>query len=71
MKQESSPSPLKYLQDLLSVEDVARILQLKQSTVRAYAERGSMPCVRVGNRLRFLPSDVGAWIERRHAKGGN
>jgi excisionase family DNA binding protein len=71
MKLPGSPSPPSYLQTLLSVEDVARLLQLKPSTVRAYAERGSMPCVRVGNRLRFLPSDVGAWIEQRHAKGGS
>ena len=58
------------LQELLAVEDVARILKLKVSTVRAYAERGSLPCVRLGNRLRFLPSDVGLWIAQRHSKGG-
>ena len=45
------------------------MLQLRPSTVRAYAERGSLSCVRVGNRLRFRPSDVNLWIERRHSKG--
>lgn len=54
---------------LLTVEDVAESLQLKASTVRAYAERGSLSCVRVGNRLRFRPSDVSLWIEQRHSKG--
>jgi excisionase family DNA binding protein len=58
-------------QRLLSVDDVADALQLKASTVRAYAERGSMSCVRVGNRLRFRPSDVDLWIEQRHSKGGS
>ena len=58
-------------QRLLSVDDVADALQLKASTVRAYAERGSMSCVRVGNRLRFRPSDVDLWIEQRRSKGGS
>ena len=56
---------------LLTVEDVAEALQLQASTIRAYAERGSLPCVRVGNRLRFRPSDVSLWIEQRHSKGGS
>ena len=71
VKPEPRPRPLDYLQRLLTVEEVAAFLQLKPSTVRAYAERGTLPCVRIGNRLRFLPSDVGAWIEQRHAKGGS
>jgi excisionase family DNA binding protein len=59
------------LQELLTVADVARLLRLKPSTVRAYAERGSLPSVLVGNRLRFRPSDVGLWIARRYRKGGS
>ena len=62
-------SPLEYFQELLTVNEVARWLKLKPSTIRAYAERGSLPCIRVGNRLRFLTSDVGSWIARRHEKG--
>jgi excisionase family DNA binding protein len=71
VKPNNPPRSLQYLQDLLTPEDVARMLKVKLSTVRAYAERGSLPCVRVGNRLRFLPSDVSSWIEQRHAKGGS
>jgi len=59
------------LEELLDVNDVARILKLKPSTVRAYAERGSLPSVLVGNRLRFRPSDVDLWIARRYRKGGS
>ena len=58
------------LEALLTVDDVAQILRLKPSTIRAYAERGSLPCVLVGNRLRFKPSDVDLWIARRYRKGG-
>ena len=54
---------------LWTVSEVADLLVLKESTIRAYAERGTLPCVRIGNRLRFLPSDISAWIESRHSKG--
>jgi excisionase family DNA binding protein len=54
---------------LLTVEQVATRLAVKPSTVRAYAERGSLPCVRVGGRLRFKPSDVGLWTTRRYQAG--
>jgi len=56
---------------LVAVEDVAAMPPLKASTGRAYAERGSLPCVRAGNRLRFRPSDVDLWIEQRRSKGGS
>jgi excisionase family DNA binding protein len=59
-----------FLQQLMTVEEVAKLLALKPSTVRAYAERGSLACVRIGNRLRFRGSDVSLWIARRFEKGG-
>ena len=66
----AGPDATDFLQPLMQVNDVAKMLAVKPSTVRAYAERGSLPCVRVGNRLRFRPSDVGLWIARRYQKGG-
>jgi excisionase family DNA binding protein len=58
------------LEVLLTVNQVADLLQIQPSTVRAYAERGVLACVRVGNRLRFAPSDLSLWIEQRRMKGG-
>src|SRR5437773_2099062 len=63
-------APTPALQPLLTVEDVAALLRLRPSTVRAYAERGSLACVRIGGRLRFQASDVSAWVAQRHSKGG-
>ena len=68
--QASTVNPSDFLQQLMDVEDVARLLKVRPSTVRAYAERGTLSCVRLGNRLRFRPSDVGLWIARRFEKGG-
>ena len=64
----AAPTPA--LEPLLTVDEVAGLLRLQPSTVRAYAERGSLPSVTVGNRLRFKPSDVSLWIARRYRKGG-
>ncbi len=57
------------LEQLLTADEVATLLRLRPSTVRTYAERGSLSCVRIGGRLRFRPSDVRLWIEQRHSKG--
>lgn len=57
------------LEPLLTPTQVAELLAIKVTTVRAYAERGSLPRVRIGGRLRFRPSDVHLWIEQPHSKG--
>jgi excisionase family DNA binding protein len=57
-------------QPLFTVPEVAALLRVKPSTVRAYAQHGVLPCVRIGNRLRFVPSDIDQWIELRRSKGG-
>lgn len=51
--------------ELWTVEQVATFLSLKAGTVRAYAERRTLPHVRIGGRLRFRPEDVEAFVERR------
>ncbi|MDM7915409.1 MAG: helix-turn-helix domain-containing protein [Candidatus Eisenbacteria bacterium] len=50
---------------LLTVADVAAWLRLKTSTVYAWAAAGKLPSVRMGNRIRFLRSDLLRWIEAR------
>jgi hypothetical protein len=43
---------------LLDVAGAAEMLHMTPAAVRAAAYRGSLPCVRVGSRLRFRPSDL-------------
>ena len=52
---------------LLTVRDVAKLLQFHEKTIYAWAERGELPCMRVGNRLRFDPSAVSRWLQARKA----
>lgn len=43
---------------LVDVEEAARLLDMTPTAVRSAVGRGTLPCVRVGRRLRFRPSDL-------------
>ncbi len=46
------------LREVLSVEDVADLLQLDVATVRALARRGELPGVKLGKHWRFLRDEI-------------
>ena len=50
---------------MMSIEEVARFLNLSVTTVRRLVARGSLPCYRIGRLLRFIPGDVFRWLEAR------
>ena len=52
---------------LLTVEDVATILQVSPAWVRDHATRRQplLPVVRIGKLLRFRAADVDRWIEEQ------
>jgi excisionase family DNA binding protein len=48
---------------LLTVDDVARLLQVCRATVRRLAKRGELKCRRLNRRLlRFHPTDVATYL---------
>jgi excisionase family DNA binding protein len=51
--------------DLLSVEQVARRLNVSAQTVRTLTRTGGLRTVRVGTKMRFRPQWVEDYIERR------
>jgi len=54
------------LEALLDPQAVAEILGLSPYQVRALARTGELPSVRLGYKtVRFRPSDVEAFVERR------
>ena len=53
---------------LLTVRELAAFLGLHQKTIYDWSSRGELPCLRLGNRLRFDPNDVLRWLSAR--KGG-
>ncbi len=60
--------------ELLTTEDVAKIVRVPVSTVRYWQHRGSGPSsFRMGKRRLYARSDVEAWIARAReaAMGGD
>ena len=52
-------------QPLLSLREVARLLDLSVKSVSRLVARGSLPCYRIGRLVRFAPGDVFRWLEAR------
>lgn len=45
-------------ENLVDMKGAAKLLGMTVTAVRSAAYRGSLPCLRVGSRLRFRPSDL-------------
>lgn len=52
---------------LWTVHDVAKYLSASTSYVYKCAERGVLPCRRLGALLRFVPAEVRHWAEGQTA----
>jgi len=52
---------------LWTVNDVARLLKASLSWVYKAAERGELPCIRIGAMLRFEPAAIRAWLAAHRA----
>lgn len=49
---------------LLTVKDVSSYLQVKPSTVYAWAKQGKIPCKRLNGVVRFVLEEVQSWVQR-------
>jgi excisionase family DNA binding protein len=52
----------------LDVYEVAAYLKCCAATVRREVQRGRLPSSRIGQRLRFRPEDVRAYLDRGDAR---
>lgn len=50
---------------LWTVVEVARFLSMSPQWVYKHAELGTLPCVRFGAALRFVPADVRRYVEEQ------
>jgi excisionase family DNA binding protein len=53
---------------LLTVRQVAARLHACRATIYSMVERGDLPHIRIGNAVRFAPSDLVAALERHRRK---
>lgn len=54
--------------DLMTVREVAETLRLTEKTIRRMVDREELPCVRIGNRIRFLRKDIEEMIYQNYRK---
>jgi excisionase family DNA binding protein len=59
------PGGRERVEQLLTLPELARLLQLSETTVRRLVGARRLPCVRLGRQLRFQPGDVFRWLEAR------
>jgi|GEM_PF-48379 len=50
--------------EIMTVEEVARYLRVSERTVYDWAQKGQIPCGKLGNVWRFKRSAVRAWVDR-------
>jgi len=59
-KAEVGPPPR-----LLRVPELAALLGVHEKTIYDWVARRRLPCLRLGNRLRFDPNDIARWLASR------
>ncbi len=50
---------------LMTLQDVALYLQIKERTIYGWAQSGKIPAFKLGNTWRFEREDIDRWIEDR------
>lgn len=50
---------------LMTVEDVAAYLRVAERTIYDWAQRGSIPCGKLGASWRFRRTDIDQWLEQK------
>ena len=51
------------MKQYLDITTLAERLQIKRSTLYAWAEQGTLPYLRLGRLLRFDPDEIEAWLQ--------
>ena len=52
------------LRDVLTIEQAAEYLQISQSTLYKEAQKGKIPCQKIGRRWRFSRLALEKWLEK-------
>ncbi len=58
-----------HMEKLLSVQDVANLLNIKPMTIYLWAEQGRLKSVKFGRLLRFKEADIKDFIKNAESKG--
>src|SRR6056300_1029620 len=51
--------------DILTIKDVAEHIQVSERTVSDWAQKGEIPCGKLGNSWRFKRIEVERWLDKK------
>jgi PTS system nitrogen regulatory IIA component len=51
--------------DILTIEEIARYLRVSERTIYDWANKGSIPCGKLGTTWRFKRSEIEKWIDEK------
>lgn len=55
------------LDELLTVEEVLKIVKIPKTTFLLRVYTGEIPSLRIGRHRRFLPEDIYKWLKKKTA----
>lgn len=55
------------LEELMTVDDVLKILKIPKTTFLLRVHTGEIPSLKIGRHRRFLPEDVYKWLKKKTA----
>ena len=56
------PEPARDLEDALTADDVAKLLQVSRRTVYEWSQSGVLPSMRIGRTIRFRRAEIAALL---------
>lgn len=54
------------IENFLTIEDLSKWLMISEKTIRDWVYKRQIPFKKVGNLIRFVPSEIHRWIEERN-----
>ena len=57
------------MENILTIDDVARKLQMSKSTIYKYAENGKIPSFKIGACRRFFEGEVNTYLQKLAQNG--
>ena len=68
---EVAGGPAEETKELLTAKEVEELLRIDVKTIYNYVQRGLIPYVRIQSNLRFVKSEVLAWVAEHRSGGKN
>ncbi len=58
------------MEKLLTLQEIAKRLQISETTLYKLARNGKIPAIKVGNQWRFKMEDIDSWLESQKVTQG-